>query len=116
MFNWEKHMGFESEEIRNYLEHVNKRDFEKNLIKNFDKNVLLAVVLGVFILISIFLFDITITSRVGFVLVLIPLFYILVVAIEISHNMAVSAMKSEQLVRLNIALLETPVAKTTSAK
>lgn len=101
-------MSLKSDEIISQLQYVNRNnaEFEAKLIRNFDKNLRLAGIAAIAALIAIFFFDVTISSSMGFVVLLIPIFFILAIALEISHNMSVTAMKSEQLVRLNTALIE----------
>lgn len=101
-------VSLKSDEIISQLQHANRNnvEFEARLIKSFDKNLVLAGIIAVAALIAIFFFDVTITSSMGFVVLLIPIFFVLLITLEISHNMSVTAMKSEQLVRLNAALLE----------
>ncbi len=88
------------------LANRNNAEIEAKLTKHFDKNIILGSVLAIASLVAIFYFEVSINSGFGFLILLAPIFFLLMIAFEISHNMSVAALKSEQLVRLTGVLIQ----------
>jgi hypothetical protein len=110
-------MSSKNDDIVRYLQATSESDHRliAEAHKGFGQNLLICFAGFVISVGIIFYFDLSITSRWGFVILLFPIYFLVMNVSELCQNMVITTIKIQELIRLNASHLEYEIERNKGA-